>query len=79
MRAWRSLTHIAWVVLILPGFVQAQWKSIGPPGGVLAGFAQAPSDPNILYAVGQAYPGSLFKSTDHGQTWNRCGPSSSNP
>jgi len=58
-------------LLLLPYRAHAQWQWIGPPGGLLGGFAQDPSNPNTLYAVPQASPASLFKSTDHGQHWAR--------
>ena len=59
------------ILFLLPCQVHAQWQWIGPPGGLLGGFAQDPSNAGTLYAVAQVYPASVFKSTDHGQHWSR--------
>ena len=67
------------ILFLLPCQVHAQWQWIGPPGGILGGFAQDPSNAATLYAVAQAYPASVFKSTDHGQHWSRISTVSAYP
>ena len=47
--------------------------TVGPRKGRI-GLTISPSDPNILYAIYAAQTGSLeglYKSTDHGESWNR--------
>src|SRR5438270_8487094 len=51
-----------------------KWTSNGPDGGVIAWFAVAPGNPNLIYARAQTYVGadrtSMFKSVDGGVTWS---------
>lgn len=68
-----------WLVLLLPWMAQAQWKWIGPSGGMLGGFAQSPSSPNILYAASQVYPAGVYKTTNRGDVWSRVGSISTYP
>lgn len=48
--------------------VAAIWESIGPDGGRVDGFAQAPSDPNRMYAL--PHRQGVMRSTDRGLTWS---------
>ncbi|MBP1655630.1 MAG: hypothetical protein H6Q31_231 [Bacteroidetes bacterium] len=68
-----------WLLLLIPWMAQAQWQWIGPSGGMLAGFAQSPSSPNILYAASQVYPAGVYKTTNRGDLWTRVGSISTYP
>ncbi len=45
------------------------WQRATPPGGPLAAVAEAPSAPNVLYAVAQN--GRVYRSMSNGSTWLR--------
>ena len=45
-----------------------KWTTNGPEGGTIHAIAVAPSDPRIIYALTIYYYGTLFKSTDGGDS-----------
>lgn len=47
------------------------WESIGPEGGYVRYMAQNPLNLAELYACMYGYPGSVYKSINFGQTWQR--------
>ncbi len=48
-----------------------RWTPIGPPGGYVTVLTAAPSKPATIYAGLEA--GGVFRSLDHGQTWQPTG------
>lgn len=48
-----------------------RWQQIGPEGGSVSSLAQSRINRNEVYASINSFPGSIFKSTDFGQSWER--------
>jgi len=69
----RSSHVVAFAVVCLFAFLPAtasaapRWVQASPSGGLILALAQAPAEPQTLYAF--AHPGGLFVSADGGATW----------
>jgi len=71
-RISRSAFLVALTLLTITAAASAagpRWVQVTPYGGSIVALAQAPSAPQIVYAVGG--PGLVFRSADGGATWRQ--------
>jgi photosystem II stability/assembly factor-like uncharacterized protein len=68
-RAVRRLLAVCAITLASRSAGATGWTSIGPDGGPVHGFAQAPSDPERLYSLPKQ--SGVYRSDDRGATWRR--------
>jgi photosystem II stability/assembly factor-like uncharacterized protein len=83
--SWQRRRHVWTIINGGPGSALHRstdggksWKKVtaGLPGGDLGriGLAQAPTDPDVVYAIVEAPEGGIFRSTDRGVTWEKRNP-----